>query len=146
MTWEDIVTEIVAQEGYVPYIHPKALEELEEMLETNLSSGKLVAAAIIRLCKNPLPKDMGGVGSRLGKRKETGDLRPIFYVKLKGTGIRIVYALSYVTDDKHETRASKTVTIVVINKREDMEAYLEALKRKPGLFAEWLEKWAQEKG
>lgn len=89
-------------------------------------------------------------------RKEIGDLSPLLYVKLKGTGIRTVYALSYAMDDKHEigapgaikyaAAASKTVTIVVINKREDMEAYLEALKRKPGLFAEWLEKWAQEKG
>ncbi|MEW5866476.1 MAG: hypothetical protein AB1774_06390 [Bacillota bacterium] len=141
MRWEDIVAEIAAQGGYTPNLHPKALKELEGILQRNASTAKMVAAAIIKLCKNPLPHDMGGVGNRLGKRNETGDLRPLLYVKLRDIGIRIVYALSHAVNDKDRNRIDKTVTIVVISKREDMEAYLDALRRKADLPADWPEEW-----
>ncbi|MEW6106779.1 MAG: hypothetical protein AB1563_10530 [Bacillota bacterium] len=143
MTWDDILNEIALQGGYVPSLHPKAFDELQGLLRRDMAVAKMVAAAIVKLCKNPLPQDMGGVGRRLGKRKETGDLRLLLYVKLKGAGIRIVYALNHSTAEDGSERTNKSLTIAVISKREDMEAYLEALKRKPDLLADWPEEWAK---
>lgn len=83
------------------------------------------------------------MGRRPRKRKETGDPLPLLYVKLKGVGIRIVYVLNHPTAEDGGERTNKSLTIAVIRKRKDMEAYLEALKRKPDLLADWPEEWAK---
>jgi hypothetical protein len=140
MNWDELKNIIIEQGGYIPCFHPKAFDELSEIFHRNQSVGKTVAAALIKLSRNPLPNDMGGLGKRLGKRENTGDLRPLLCVKLKSEGIRIVYALFHTTD-KNTKKVIKSFMIVVISKREDMAVYLEALKRKPDLLAKWPEDW-----
>jgi hypothetical protein len=84
---------------------------------------------------------MGGTGNRLGKRKGSGDLKPLLCVKLRGLGIRIVYALTKQGpgEDTHEW--GKTVTIIAVSTREDMKAYIEASRRKSDVSPEWPGKW-----
>ncbi|NLG80288.1 MAG: hypothetical protein GX492_10795 [Firmicutes bacterium] len=55
MTRDDIVNEIALQGGYVPSLHPKAFEELQGLLRRDMAVAKMLAAAIVKLCKNPLP-------------------------------------------------------------------------------------------
>ena len=140
MTWEDVINSIKEQGGFTPQFRPKAFEELQNIFKKDQSIARLVVGALIKISLNPLPKDMGGPGNRLGKNSQTGDLRPLLCVKLKNIGIRIVYALNH--ELNHEKGiAAKYLTIVVISKREDMEVYLEAVKRKPSILGDWPENW-----
>ncbi|HHX25948.1 MAG TPA: hypothetical protein GX721_04685 [Firmicutes bacterium] len=141
MTWEKLIEHAVEEGAYIPIFHPKALNELEAMLKSDRGKGNAVVAAIIKLCRNPLPRDMGGVGNRLGKRKGSGNLKPLLCAKLKGLGTRIVYALTKQEPGEDAHEPGKTVTILAIGTREDMKAYIEASRRKSDVSPEWPREW-----
>ena len=79
----------------------------------------VVMKAIRRVRINPLPQSEGGYGKPLGN-KGGSDLTGLLKVKLKKSGIRIVYYL---------VREAETMTIVVIGLRADSEVYKEAARR-----------------
>lgn len=79
----------------------------------------LVRKAIAKVSKNPVSGDEGGYGKPLGKKGKT-NLTGFLKIKLKGSGLRIVYRLMRVKD---------TMLIVIIGAREDDEVYEEAQRR-----------------
>lgn len=80
----------------------------------------LVDKAIEKVKQNPLPQREGGYGKELGNHSNT-NLSGFLKVKLKASGIRIVYKL---------IRTDEAMIIVVIGMREDEEVYKIAQKRK----------------
>ncbi|HPJ21780.1 MAG TPA: type II toxin-antitoxin system RelE/ParE family toxin [Clostridia bacterium] len=78
-----------------------------------------VFKAIKKVAENPLPKNEGGYGSPLGNNSLT-KLAGLLKIKLKKTGIRVVYKL-----DKN----NETMVIIVVSPRADNEVYKEAQKR-----------------
>jgi len=91
----------------------KDLEELDGSVKQQ------VYAAILKVSKNPLPKNEGGLGNPLGN-KYGNNLTGFFKIKLLKLGIRIVYEL--IRDDA-------IMKIVVIAVRTDGEVYEIATKR-----------------
>ena len=99
--------------------HPLAKEEIEKL---DGSVRKIVLKGIIRVSKNPLPKNKGGYGKPLGN-KAGNDLTGLLKIKFLDIGIRLVYKL--IEDEKtHE------MYILVISARADNEVYNLARKRK----------------
>lgn len=95
---------------------PEAVEDLRRL---DGSQRILVRKAVGKLVQNPLPETEGGYGKWLGNRggaKLAGFLK----VKLRGSGLRIVYRL---------IRREEQVLLVIIGVREDSEVYEEAQKR-----------------
>jgi len=78
-----------------------------------------VINAIERVSRNPLPQREGGYGVELGKKNGI-DLSGLLKIKLKKSGVRIVYKLK---------RDENGMKIVVIGMRADNEVYKEAEKR-----------------
>ncbi len=79
----------------------------------------LVAKALKKILQNPVSVYEGGYGKPLGNKGGT-NLAVFYKVKLKGTGLRIVYKLI-----KTET----SVLVVVIGARADDAVYETAEKR-----------------
>jgi len=79
----------------------------------------LVRKMLMRVSENPLPETEGGYGKALGK-KGKNDLTGLLKIKLKASGLRIVYKLE---------RTEKGMLIVVIGARSDNEVYEIAGKR-----------------
>ena len=80
-----------------------------------------VAAAIMRVAGNPLPQARGGYGKPLANKSGSA-LAGLLKIKLRGDGIRIVYALR---------EQAGEMLLVVISMREDNKAYtLAATRRK----------------
>lgn len=80
----------------------------------------LVRKAIKKVQQNPLPQSEGGYGKPLGHKGER-DLTNLLKIKLKASGIRIVYSL---------IRQDEKMVIIVIGIREDEEVYDIANARK----------------
>jgi len=92
----------------------KFLQEAEkdrDALESSVRSH--VDKAIGKVSQNPLPKSEGGYGSPLG-HKHGRNLTGLLRIKLKKSGIRVVYKL---------VREKETMRIVVIAARADSEVY-----------------------
>ena len=80
---------------------------------------KQVDKAILKVSENPLPVNEGGYGKPLGN-KNAVNLTGLLKVKLKSSGIRIVYQL---------IRDGEMMKIIIIGIREDNEVYREAAER-----------------
>ena len=80
----------------------------------------LVLKAITKVRQNPLPSNEGGYGKPLGN-KNGKNLAGLYKIKLRSSGIRIVYQL---------IRSETEMRIVVIGVRSDDEVYDEAARRK----------------
>lgn len=83
------------------------------------SQRKIVDKAIKRILINPLPNTEGGYGKPLGNQSNSS-LAGLMKIKLKSSGLRIVYKL-----EKHEDN----VLIIIIGARADSKVYKEAEKR-----------------
>lgn len=102
--------------GYEVAFYPDALKDLKRL---DGSQRKHVFKAIERIRTNPLPQNEGGFGKPLGNKAGT-DLTGFMKIKLRGSGIRIVYRL---------IKIKGKMAIVVVGAREDMEAYRTAQRR-----------------
>ena len=79
----------------------------------------MVAKALDRVLKNPLPVSQGGYGKPLGNR-HGNDLSGLLKIKLRGAGIRVVYKLIMTKSE---------MLVVVIGMRADDEVYETASRR-----------------
>ena len=95
---------------------PAALQDLRNL---DGSQRILIRKAICKVSKNPLPLSEQGYGKPLGN-KSNHNLTGFLKIKLKSTGLRIVYTL---------IRTADTMTIIVIGTREDEEVYAIAQRR-----------------
>lgn len=112
--------------GYEVAFYPDALKDIKRL---DGSQRKIVLKAIEKIRTNPLPQNEGGFGKPLGNKAGT-DLAGFMKIKLRGSGIRIVYRL---------IRIKEKMAIVVVGAREDMEVYRTAQRRELDF-----EKWAEE--
>lgn len=80
----------------------------------------IVRKSIYKVQQNPLPQNEGGYGKSLGNHNNS-NLRGLLKIKLKNSGLRIVYGLK---------RIDKTIIIVVIGIRDDSKVYTIAAERK----------------
>lgn len=106
-------------------IYPEATKDVKRL---DGSQRKMVAKAIERVLANPLPQDRGGYGKPLGNRVD-GELAGYMKVKLRGSGLRVVYRLV-------ELRGR--MAVIVVGAREDGEAYRVAARRRAD-FEAWLD-------
>lgn len=83
------------------------------------SQKKEVLKAIRKVIQNPLPFTEGGYGKPLGN-KNGNNLTGYYKIKLKKSGIRIVYELIHIDNNMY---------IIVIGMRSDQEVYAIAQKR-----------------
>ena len=95
---------------------PQAAEDFDRL---DGSQKKLVIKALTKVAQNPLPDYEGGYGKPLGNT-ENVKLSGLLKIKLKSTGIRIVYKLQ---------RIDTKMQIIVIGLRADNAVYFEAAKR-----------------
>ena len=79
----------------------------------------VVAKALEKVLKNPLPVNEGGYGKPLGN-KQGNNLSGFLKIKLKNLGIRVVYKL---------IKIDGQMLVVVIGARADDEVYDVALRR-----------------
>lgn len=98
-----------------------ALEDLKKM---DNSQRKQVLKAIDKVKTNPLPQNEGGYGKPLGNKRGI-NLTNLYKIKLKKSGIRVVYQLIRVED---------TMEIIIVSMREDEKVYEEAQKRISNYF------------
>ncbi|MDO4471979.1 MAG: type II toxin-antitoxin system RelE/ParE family toxin [Bacillota bacterium] len=99
----------------IEYI-PQAAEDFDKL---DGSQKKLVLKALNKVAKNPLPDYEGGYGKPLGNVGRTM-LAGVLKIKLKASGIRIVYKLQ---------RTDTKMQIIIIGMRADNAVYDEASKR-----------------
>jgi len=90
-------------------------EALKDINKLDNSNRKIVFKAIEKVSYNPLPNTEGGYGKPLSK-----ELKNCMKIKLKSSGIRIVYKLQ---------RVDEEFIIIIVGMREDSDVYKEALKR-----------------
>lgn len=112
--------------GYEVTFYPDALKDVKRL---DGPQRKNVLKAIEKIKANPLPQNEGGFGKPLGNKAGT-DLTGLMKIKLRGSGIRIVYRL---------IKIKGKMAVVVVGAREDMEVYRTAQRR-----AVDFEKWAEE--
>lgn len=112
--------------GYEVAFYPDALKDVKRL---DGSQRKNVLKAIEKIRANPLSQNEGGFGKPHGNKAGT-DLTGFMKIKLRGSGIRIVYRL---------IKIKGKMAIVVVGAREDMEVYRTAQRR-----AVDFEKWAEE--
>lgn len=79
----------------------------------------IVLKAIKKVQKNPLPREEGGYGKRLG-HKQNMDLSGFLKIKIRDIGVRVVYALE---------RRDNQMVVVVIGARKDNIVYKTAALR-----------------
>ena len=89
---------------------PEAENDLKKL---DGSQRILVLKAIKKVRNNPLPQSEGGYGKPLGN-KCGRNLTNLLKIKLKASGIRIVYSI---------VRQAEQMFIIVIGIREDEEVY-----------------------
>ena len=75
-----------------------------------------VFKAIDKVSANPKPKSEGGYGTPLGN-KSTAKLADLFKIKLKRSGLRIVYKLIC---------ANNEMLIIIVGARAESRVYIEA--------------------
>ena len=88
-------------------------EAVKDMDALDGSQRILVRKAIKKVSTNPLPQSEGGYGKPLGN-KGNRDLTGLLKIKLKASGIRIVYSL---------IRTDEKMLVIVIGVRADDEVY-----------------------
>ncbi len=103
--------------GYKIEYYPLAVKDLKK-LDNN--SQKQVLKAIQKVSENPLSIIDGGYGKHL-KNTNTTKLGGLLKIKLKDSGIRVVYKLE---------KVKKKMIIIVIAVRENNTVYKIAHKRK----------------
>lgn len=69
--------------------YPDAVKDIKRL---DGSQRKIVLKAIEKIRTNPLPQNEGGFGKPLGNKAGT-DLTGFMKIKLRGSGIRVVYRL-----------------------------------------------------
>ena len=94
-------------------------EALEDLKKMDNSQRKQVLKAIDKVKTNPLPQNEGGYGKPLGN-KRGNNLTNLYKIKLKKSGIRVVYQIIRVKD---------TMEIIIVSMREDEKVYEDAQKR-----------------
>ena len=94
-------------------------EALEDLKKMDNSQRKQVLKAIDKVKTNPLPQNEGGYGKPLGNKRGI-NLTNLYKIKLKKSGIRVVYQIIRVKD---------TMEIIIVSMREDEKVYEEAQKR-----------------
>lgn len=94
-------------------------EAAKDVARLDGSQRKEYAEAINKVSQNPLPQQEGGYGKPLAN-KGGRNLTGLFKVKLRGAGLRIIYALE---------RRDEEMVIVVVGARADDEVYDIALER-----------------
>ncbi|MCD8341917.1 MAG: type II toxin-antitoxin system RelE/ParE family toxin [Clostridiales bacterium] len=94
-------------------------EVLKDLRELDGSQRKIVRKAIDKVSENPLPVSEGGLGKPLGN-KHGNNLTGLLKIKLRSTGIRIVYKI---------IREDNNMIIIVIGVREENEVYDNAKQR-----------------
>ena len=96
-------------------------EAYKDIEALDISIKRQVDKAIRKVSQNPLPKDEGGYGTPLGN-KGGRNLTGLCRIKLKNTGIRVIYKLY---------RDGESMRIIVIAARADDEVYrIAALRNK----------------
>lgn len=91
-------------------------EALNDYQKLDGSQRILVDKALKRILLNPLPQQEGGYGKPLAQTKLTGLMK----VKLKRSGLRIIYCL-----ERHEYQ----LLVIIIGARADSQVYKEAQRR-----------------
>lgn len=94
-------------------------EALEDLKKMDNSQRKQVLKAIDKVKTNPLPQNEGGYGKPLGNKRGI-NLTNLYKIKLKKSGIRVVYQIIRVED---------TMEIIIVSMREDEKVYEDAQKR-----------------
>ena len=94
----------------------QAVDDLKRIKEPRASHAR---KAIDKAAENPLPFTEGGYGRPLGNKRGQ-NLTGLLKLKLRGDGIRVVYALER---DEHLMR------ILVISVRDNMQVYEIAARR-----------------
>lgn len=92
---------------------PEAAEDLEKL---DNSQRLLVLKAITKVSSNPKSKSEGGYGTPLGNR-DAARLANLFKIKLKKSGLRIVYKL---------VRTNEKMLVIIVAARADNAVYIEA--------------------
>ena len=92
----------------------------EDYNQFNKAQKYQIDKAILKVTKNPLPQNEGGLGKPLG-HKHGLNLTGLCKITLKQMGIRIVYEL---------IRTDEIMEIVVVAARADEEVYNIAAKRR----------------
>ena len=80
---------------------------------------KQVDRAILKVSENPLPISEGGYGKHLGN-KNGHNLSGLLKIKLKDSGIRIIYQL---------IKTERGMNIIIVGARADSEVYKQDEKR-----------------
>lgn len=94
-------------------------EALEDLKKMDNSQRKQVLKAIDKVKTNPLPQNESGYGKPLGNKRGI-NLTNLYKIKLKKSGIRVVYQIIRVED---------TMEIIIVSMREDEKVYEDAQKR-----------------
>ena len=94
-------------------------DALEDLKKLDNSQRKQVLKAIDKVKTNPLPQNEGGYGKPLGNKRGI-NLTNLYKIKLKKSGIRVVYQIIRVED---------TMDIIIVSMREDEKVYEDAQKR-----------------
>ena len=94
----------------------------KDMKKLDGSQQKLVIKALDKVVQNPVAESEGGYGKPLGNHKDS-KLSGCFKIKLRQSGIRIVYQLKYI---------GNVMCVIVIGMRAESEVYKEAHKRLKG--------------
>jgi len=94
-------------------------EAVKDFTELDGSQRKIIRKAIEKVRQNPLPDFEGGFGKPLANRQSL-ELAGFLKIKLKASGLRVVYKL--------ERRADEML-IIIIGARVDEEVYELAEKR-----------------
>ena len=94
-------------------------EAIEDFSKLDKSKQKQVLKALDKVSQNPLPASEGGYGKPLGN-KYNNNLTGCYKIKLRATGIRIIYRLE---------RTENGMEIIIIGLRESAEVYDLATKR-----------------
>lgn len=91
----------------------------QDFLKLDGSQKELVAKALKKVAQNPLPQSEGGYGKPLGNHATTS-LAGLLKIKLKKSGIRIVYKL---------IQQQGQMVVIVIGMRADSAVYKTAQQR-----------------
>lgn len=93
-----------------------AIEDIESL---DGSKKKEVMKGILKVSHNPLPNTEGGYGKPLGNKSGV-NLTGLFKIKLRQSGLRIVYFLE---------REDEMMNIVIVSIRDNDYVYEQAAKR-----------------
>ena len=118
MRIEQIEGMLAETSGWSVTFTDPAWEELIAMARSGVA--RQVVAAMVKVKRNPLPKQEGGYGNPCHD-EEGAELAGCCYIKLRDAGVRIIYLL-----EKDEVKVLK---VLAVGKREDKEVYREAARR-----------------